>query len=146
MRVRYLFEGAVDALDVAQDGSTFVITHKESNVKVKIVYSHAKFGKFDVRYEVFRSGNTLSVDAVLYSGDEIDIRLNELEKAGVVSSIEMTDGEFADAKTVTEIKDDMMVSTFGNLKVKITENVDIYGKQFDTLYLERDGVEYKPAF
>ena len=146
MRIRYVFEGAVGDLDAVQDGNTFVITHKESGVKVKIVYSYARFGSYDVKFELKKEERLISVDAVLYSGEETDIHLNELLKAGVVSSIEMTDGEFADAKTVTEIKDDMMVSTFGNLKVKITENVDIYGKQFDTLYLERDGVEYKPAF
>lgn len=146
MRVRYVFEGAVDSLDVKQDGSTFVITHKESGVKVRIVYSFAKFGEYDVRYETVRMGNTVSVDAILYSGDEIDIKLDEIYKAGVVSSVEIVDGELSDIKTVTEIKDGRMVSTFGNLKVSITEELALPQNVFDTLYLERDGVEYKPAF
>ena len=147
MRVRYVFEGAVADLDAVQDGNTFIITHKESGVKVKIVYPHAKFGKYDVKFELVKQNNLISADAVLYSGEETDIRLDELVKAGVVSSIEMTDGELSGIETVTEVKDDMMVSTFGNLKVSITENVvPADGKQFATLYLERDGVEYKPAF
>jgi len=66
--------------------------------------------------------------------------------SGVVSSIEMTDGELSGVETVTKIEEDKMVSTFGNLLVSITENVGPRGKQFETLYLERDGVEYKPAF
>lgn len=147
MRVRYVFEGAIADLDAVQDGNTFIITHKVSGVKVKIVYPHAKFGKYDVKFELVKQNNLISADAVLYSGEETDIKLNELLKAGVVSSIEMTDGELSGIETVTEVKDDMMVSTFGNLKVSITENVLPFdGKQFDTLYLERDGVEYKPKF
>ncbi len=147
MRVRYVFEGAVADLDAVQEGNTFIITHKESGVKVKIVYPHVKFGKYDVRFELVRQNNLISADAVLYSGEETEIKLSELEKAGVVSSIEMTDGDFSGLNTVTELEDDKMVSTFGNLKVAITENVLPYdGKHLDTLYLERDGVEYKPAF
>ena len=147
MRVRYVFEGAVADIDAVQNGNTFIITHKESGVKVKIVYPHAKFGKYDVKFELVKQNTLISADAVLYSGEETDIRLDELVKAGVVSSIEMTDGELSGIETVTEVKDDMMVSTFGNLKVSITENVvPADGKQFATLYLERDGVEYKPAF
>lgn len=146
MRVRYVFEGAVDSLDVKQDGSTFVITHKDSGVKVRIVYSYARFGENEVKYEVVRAGNTVSVDAVLYSGDETVIKLDELCKAGVVSSVEIVDGELSDIATVTEIKDGKMLSTFGNLKVSITEDVVPPKNVFDTLYLERDGVEYKPAF
>ncbi len=147
MRVRYVFEGAVGDLDAVQDRNTFIITHKESGVKVKIVYPHVKFGKYDVKFELVKQNNIISADAVLYSGEETDIKLNELLKAGVVSSIEMTDGELSGIETVTELRDDKMVSTFGNLKVSITENVLPYdGKHLDTLYLERDGVEYKPAF
>ena len=147
MRVRYVFEGAVADLDAVQDGNTFVITHKESGVKVKIVYPHVKFGKYDVKFELVKQNNIISADAVLYSGEETDIKLDELVKAGVVSSIEMTDGELSGIETVTKLDGDMMVSTFGNLKVSITENVlPADGKQFETLYLERDGVEYKPAF
>jgi hypothetical protein len=146
MRVRYLFEGAIGDLDAVQDGNTFVITHKESGVKVKIVYSYAKFGKNDVKFELVKTDGLLSVDAILYSGEETDIKLADLEKAGVVCSIEMSGGELSGFETVTKLDGDMMVSTFGNLKVAISENVGPYGKQFDTLYLERDGVEYKPAF
>ena len=147
MRVRYVFEGAVADLDAVQDGNTFVITHKESGVKVKIVYPHVKFGKYDVKFELVKQNNIISADAVLYSGEETDIKLDELVRAGVVSSIEMTDGELSGIETVTKLDGDMMVSTFGNLKVSITENVlPADGKQLDTLYLERDGVEYKPAF
>ena len=147
MRVRYVFEGAVADLDAVQDGNTFIITHKVSGVKVKIVYPHVKFGKYDVKFELVKTDRLISADAVLYSGEETEIKLDELVKAGVVSSIEMTEGELSGIETVTEVKDDMMVSTFGNLKVSITENVaPADGKQFSTLYLERDGVEYKPAF
>ena len=147
MRVRYVFEGAVSDLDAVQEGNTFVFTHKENGVKVKIVYPYAKFGKYDVKFELVKQNNLISADAVLYCGEETDIKLDELVKAGVVSSIEMTDGELSGIETVTKIEEDKMVSTFGNLKVSITENVvPADGKQFDTLYLERDGVEYKPAF
>lgn len=146
MRVRYVFEGAVADLDVVQDGNTFIITHKESGVKVKIAYPHAKFGKYDVKFELVKTDRLISADAVLYSGEETDIKLGELLKAGVVSSIEMTDGELSGIEPFTKIEDDKMVSTFGNLLVSITENVGLRGKQFDTLYLERDGVEYKPEF
>ena len=88
----------------------------------------------------------VSVDAVLYSGDQIDIRLPDIEKAGVVCSIEMVDGEFSGLNTVTDIEDGKMVSTFGNLKVLISEDVIPFRNVYDTLYLERDGKEYKPAF
>ncbi len=146
MRVRYVFEGAVGDLDVNQDGSTFIVSNKESNVKVKIVYAFAKFGKNDVKFEVLRTDRMVSVDAVLYSGDQIDIRLPDIEKAGVVCSIEMVDGEFSGLNTVTDIEDGKMVSTFGNLKVLISEDVIPFRNVYDTLYLERDGKEYKPAF
>ena len=146
MRVRYVFEGAVADLDAVQDGNTFIITHKESGVKVKIVYPHAKFGKYDVKFELVKTDKLISADAVLYSGEETDIKLDELLKAGVVSSIEMTDGELSGVETVTKTEEDKMVSNFGNLLASITENVGQRGKQFETLYLERDGVEYKPAF
>ena len=146
MRVRYVFEGAVADLDAVQDGNTFIITHKESEVKVKIVYPHVKFGKYDVKFELVKTDRLISADAILYSGEETDIKLGELQKAGVVSSIEMTDGELSGIEPVAKIEDEKIVSTFGNLLVSITENVGLRGKQFDTLYLERDGVEYKPAF
>ena len=146
MRVRYVFEGAIGDLDAVQNGNTFIITHKESGVKVKIVYSYAKFGNNDVKFELVKTDKAISVDAVLYSGEETDIKLADLEKAGVVCSIEMTDGEFSGIDTVTELEGDMMNSTFGNLKVCISENVVPFRTQYDTLYLERDGVEYKPAF
>ena len=146
MRVRYVFEGAVADLDAVQDGNTFVITHKESGVKVKIVYSYAKFGNYDVKFELVKTDKFISADAVLYSGEETDIKLTELLKAGVVSSIEMTENELSGIETVTVLDGDMMVSTFGNLKVCLSENVAPFRKQFDTLYLERDGGEYKPAF
>lgn len=146
IRVRYLFEGAVDQLDVVQEGSTFVITHKESDVKVRIVFSFAEFEDNEVKYEVVRTDKALSVDAVLYHGEEKEIKLTELNKAGVVLSIEMTEGELSGDKTVTEVIDGKMVSSFGNLKSSITESVVPHKNVFDTLYLERDGVEYKPAF
>ena len=146
MRVRYVFEGAIGDIDAVQDGNTFLVTHKEGGVKVKIVYSYAKFGKNDVRFELVKTDKLLSVDAILYSGEETDIKLADLEKAGVVCSIEMTDGELSGLETVTKLDGDMMVSTFGNLKVCLSENVAPFRTQYDTLYLERDGVEYKPAF
>ncbi len=146
MRIRYLFEGDVSALEVSQDGSTFVVTHKESGFKVRIVYSYAKFGKHNAKFEVTKTDKTLSVDAVLYSGEEMELKLIELEKAGVVSSIEMTETELSDFQTATSIEGDKMISSFGNLKVSISENVMPHKKVFVTLYLERDGVEYKPAF
>ena len=58
----------------------------------------------------------------------------------------MTDGELSGLETVTKLEGDMMNSTFGNLKVCLSENVVPFRTQYDTLYLERDGVEYKPAF
>ena len=146
MRVRYVFEGAIGDLDAVQDGNTFIITHKVSGVKVKIVYSHAKFGKYDVKFELVKTDKFISADAVLYSGEETDIKLADLEKAGVVCSIEMTENELSGIETVTALDGDKMVSTFGNLKVCLSENVVPFRKQYDTLYLERDGVEYKPAF
>ena len=146
IRVRYVFEGAIDSLDVTEDGDTFVITHKESNVKVKISYPLAEFNGEKVRLEVRREEKLLSVDAVLYSGEEREFILADLKRSFAVSTVEMTDGELSADKATAEIKDGRIVSVYGNLKSSITDSVTPHRKVFDTLYLERDGKEYKPAF
>lgn len=146
MRVRYLFEGDVGALDVVQNGSSFTVTHRESGFKVRVVYSYAKFGEHTAKYEITRTDKTLSVDAVLYSGEEMTLKLCELKAACVVSSIEMAESELSDLETVTHKEGNKVVSVFGNLKTSISENVVPYKTVFDTLYLERDGKEYKPKF
>ena len=146
LRVRYLFEGAIDDLDAVQDGSTFTVIHKPSGVKVRIVYSYAKFGEYEAKFEITKEEKALALDVVLYSGEGKEFKLCDVKNAGVAVSLEITEGDFSGYETVTDIVDGRMVSVFGNLKAAISDSVVPHKTVFETLYLERDGAEYKPAF
>ena len=149
LRVRWQFEGALDRIDVEQMGdTTFRVTDRETGLTLNIAYPYAVFGDNVIRYEISREEGKIGIDAVLYHGERTDIKLNELGKAAVITSLDVTldpNTETPAKATVNELEGAIEAS-YANLYVKSASVPNTRREMGAFMQLKRDGEHYRPAY
>lgn len=145
LRIRTLFEGAVEALTAKQVGDrTFLITH-ENGLKIRVSYPLAVFGETPVTFEIVRAGNKLGIDAVLYHGERTTLDFTAIAPTAVCVALEM-DAADSTVPAEAEIVDERLICRWDNLQAEIRAIPDDRGVILQSHALYRDGQAYIPAF
>lgn len=145
LRIRTLFEGAVESLTAEQTGErTFLVTH-ENGLKIRVSYPLAMFGDTPVTFEIVRVGNKLGIDAVLYHGEKTTLDFTAIAPTAVCVALEMDAADDTPAAEA-EIRDEKLFCRWDNLQAEIRAIPDDRGVILKSHALFRDGEAYVPAF
>ena len=146
LRVRWLFEGAVEGLTLREAGEgQYEVT--DGIVTVRVGFPYTVFGTNTVRFETSRTERTLCIDAVLYGGETTQIDFRELEKAMIVTTLEMT-ADPKDEIPRASVHEDggAIAADFGSLGVRMKLSPAESAVMRASVKLTRNGQPYEPAF
>ncbi|MBQ8718461.1 MAG: hypothetical protein IJY66_04280, partial [Clostridia bacterium] len=148
LRIRCLFEGAIRHLKAEQVGEhTFIITDSRSGLRLTIDFPYAAFGDTPILYEITRGDRMLGIDAVLHQGEMTEINFGAMQKALIVTTIDVCgDGSaLADTAVCTE-ENGSVRAKFGSLTSLTPQKPDASRAVYGGMKLWRNDTEYKPAF
>ena len=147
-RIRCLFEGAIRHLKAEQVGAhTFVIVDTRSGLRLTIDFPYAAFGDMPIRYEITEESNMLGIDAVLHHGEVREIDFSAMQKALIVTTIDICDNGKAltDTAVCTE-ENGCLRAAFADLAALTPLKPDASRAVYGGMRLWRHDAEYKPAF
>ncbi|MBQ2709757.1 MAG: hypothetical protein IJF67_15905 [Clostridia bacterium] len=146
-RIRWLFEGAVEHLDVAEtDADSFLVEDRRSDLHVRISFPHMVFGDLPVRLTVTREEGKIGIDAVILESTEVrEINFAALSHALIVTQMQITEGDCPLPEAVIREEHGLLTAEAGNLRmtfpVKPAATRDVYSD----IHLWRNGDAYQPA-
>ena len=146
-RIRWLFEGAVEHLDVAEtDADSFLVKDRRSDLHIRISFPHMVFGDLPVRLTVTREEGKIGIDAVILESTEVqEINFAALSHALIVTQMQITEGDRPLPEAVIREDHGLLTAESGNLRmtfpVKPAATRDVYSD----IHLWRNGDAYQPA-
>ncbi len=143
-RIRYVFGGAVDTLKVIQDGSNFRIS--APGMEIAIRFPYVEFDGRPISFEVVQENGEVSVDAVLYHGEESSLNFANMEKAAAAVLLEMSTEEIQPSPCEISEQDGVLNAAWGNLTAALPLKPCTVEENREAIHLTRDGKTYEPAF
>lgn len=149
LRLRYIFEGAVDNLEVEKiKENCYLIKQKEGNINIIIDFPYAIMDDFEINSEFSIKDNEIYIDLILYKGERIDINFAKIQKAAAFASLEIDTKEIKPEETILSEENGRIKGDFYNLGVDLPVTPGTFGNYCvnRATKLFRNGKIYEPEF
>lgn len=147
LRIRYLFGGSVQSLNVVQESdNSFLVTDQNSSIHVRIAFPYAVFGDLPVTFEITRTDDQLAIDAVLYHGVRTDLNFAQLSKAAVAAVLEISNTEISPLEVTVSESDGFLCATFHDMTVKVPLKPGKLEPTTNAVQHLRGTTPYQPAY